>query len=292
MSAFEIVSAEVAAAGLGFPEGPLVLAPGRVAWVEQYAGRVAVLEDGEARTLAHVGGCPNGLALAPDGRLLVAQNGGKLGDWHAPEQRPPSIVALDPESGAAEVVATHASGRPLRRPNDLCFGPDGAIWFTDPGDYDPDGDVRGWICRHADGATEIVRELGNVYPNGIGVDGAGRLLWVETHSHLLHALGDDGDALVADLGPAGTGDGFAVAADGTVVVASVFSGGLHVVAPGADGARAVAQVSWADDLILSNCAFDGSTLWATDATTAWDRSDDHAGRLWRLETNLDGGSAR
>ncbi len=290
MSAFEIRSAAIAAAGLGFPEGPLVLAPGRIAWVEQYPGRVAVLEGGEARTLAHVGGSPNGLALAPDGRVLVAQNGGRLGTWESPDQRPPSIVALDPHSGAAEVLATHASGRPLRRPNDLCCGPDGAIWFTDPGDYDPDGDVRGWICRHADGETEIVRELGNVYPNGIGFDRDGRLLWVETHSHLLRAL--EGDAVVADLGPDGSGDGFAVAADGTVVVASVFSGGLHVVAPGADGARQVTQVSWAEDLILSNCAFDGSTLWATDATTAWDRSDDFAGRLWRLETNLDGGKGR
>jgi gluconolactonase len=290
VSALEIVSAEVAAAGLGFPEGPLVLGPGRVAWVEQYAGRVAVLEDGEARTLAHVGGCPNGLARAADGRILVAQNGGKLGDWHAPEQRPPSIVALDLESGTEELLATHASGRPLRRPNDLCVGPDGAVWFTDPGDYDPDGEVRGWLCRHAGGETEIVRELGNVYPNGIGFDGDGRLLWVETHTHLLRTLADD--AVVADLGPAGTGDGFALAADGTVVVASVFSGGLHVVSPGADGEREVAQLSWAEDLILSNCAFDGTTLWATDATTAWDRSDDFAGRLWRLETNLDGGSAR
>ncbi|ADB51160.1 SMP-30/gluconolactonase/LRE family protein [Conexibacter woesei] len=290
MSALEIVSAEIAVAGLGFPEGPLVLGPGRVAWVEQYPGRVAVLDDGEARTLAHVGGAPNGLALAPDGRIFVAQNGGKLGDWQSPQRQPPSIVALDPVSGVAEVVTTTAGGRPLRRPNDLCVAPDGAIWFTDPGDYDPGGDVRGWICRHADGATEIVRELGNVYPNGIGFDGDGRVLWVETHTHVLRVL--EGDAVVADLGPDGTGDGFAIAADGTVVVASVFSGGLHVVAPGADGEREVAQLSWAEDLILSNCAFDGTTLWATDATTAWDRSDDFAGRLWRLETNLDGGSAR
>ncbi|MDW5596935.1 SMP-30/gluconolactonase/LRE family protein [Conexibacter stalactiti] len=285
-----IVSAEVVASGLGFPEGPLVLGPGRLAWVEQYAGRVAVLEAGEVRTLAHVGGAPNGLALGADGRILVAQNGGKLGDWLAPEQRAPAIVALDPRSGAVEVVTSAAGGRPLRRPNDLCVGPDGALWFTDPGDYDPDGDVRGWICRHADGATEIVRELGNVYPNGIGFDPDGRLLWVETHTHLLRAL--EGDAIVADLGADGTGDGFAIAADGTVVVASVFSGGLHVVAPGADGEREVSRLSWAEDLILSNCAFDGTALWATDATTAWDRSDDFAGRLWRLRLDLEGGQTR
>lgn len=285
-----IVSAKVVASGLGFPEGPLVLGPDRVAWAEQYPGRVAVLEAGEVRTLAHVGGAPNGLALGADGRILVAQNGGKLGDWLAPEQRAPAIVALDPGSGAAEVVTTTAGGRTLRRPNDLCVGPDGALWFTDPGDYDPDGSVGGWICRHADGATEIVRELGNVYPNGIGFDRDGRLLWVETHTHLLRAL--EGDAIVADLGADGTGDGFAIAADGTVVVASVFSGGLHVVAPGADGEREVSQLSWADDLILSNCAFDGTTLWATDATTAWDRSDHFAGRLWRLQLDLGGGQTR
>jgi gluconolactonase len=285
-----ILSVEVAATRLGFPEGPLVLGPERVAWVEQYAGRVALLQDGEVRTLAHVGGAPNGLALGPDGRIYVTQNGGKLGDWHAPDQRPPSILALDPDGGAVEVVATHADGRALRRPNDLCFGADGALWFTDPGDYDPDGAGGGWICRHADGVTEIVRELGNTYPNGIGFDGDGRLLWVETHTHLLRALEDD--AVVADLGAAGTGDGFAVAADGTIVVASVFSGGLHAVAPGADGAREVGFLSWAEDLILSNCALDGTVLWATDATTGWDRSDDYAGRLWRVELDLNGGTSR
>ena len=279
----EIVGAEVVAEGLGFPEGPLVLGPGRVAWVEQYPGRVAIVEDGAVRTLAHVGGSPNGLALAPDGAIFVTQNGGKLGDWYSEDPRVPGLQVILPD-GTVETAVTEAGGRPLRRPNDLCFAPDGSLWFTDPGDYAPDEAIAGWICRYAGGVAEIVHELDNVYPNGIAIDHDGRVLWVETHTHLVRSA----DGVVADLGPEGTGDGFALADDGTLLVGTAFSGALHVVAPGADGARAVTTVRWADDLLLSNCAFDGHALWVTDATTGWERSDAYQGRLWRLELSLHG----
>jgi gluconolactonase len=281
----EIRRAEIVASGLGFPEGPLVLGPDRVAFVEQYPGRVSLLEDGVVRSLADVGGSPNGLASGPDGRIYVAQNGGKLGDWHSPVQRIPGIVVVDPDSGAVEPVTEHAGGRPLRRPNDLCFDGEGALWFTDPGDFAPGDDVPGWICRHVDGRTEIVHELGNTYPNGIAIDAGGRCVWAETHTHELRSA----DGVIADLGPDGTGDGFAIADDGTIVVATAFSGALHVVAPGADGSRGVETVRWADDLMLSNCAFDGHVLWVADPTTGWDRSDVYQGRLWRLELSLRGG---
>src|SRR4051812_40551422 len=65
----------VVAHGLVDPEGPVVLPDGRVACVDS-GGVSAVSPDGRVARLASVGGGPNGLAAAPDGTLLLANNGG------------------------------------------------------------------------------------------------------------------------------------------------------------------------------------------------------------------------
>ena len=155
-----LLNATEVASGLGFPEGPLVLPDGRIAFVEEYGGCVSVLEDGKVRTLAMVGGNPNGLALGADGLVYVTRGRGAVGAWHAPEQVAPAIVAVDPSDGTWEVATTSAGGRPLRAPNDLCFGPDGALFFTDPDDFVPSGDLHGWICRHTPAGTESPLRVG------------------------------------------------------------------------------------------------------------------------------------
>src|SRR5687767_7380893 len=96
------VEAEVIAEGLGFPEGPLVLPDGRLAFVEMYRGRVSVLEDGSVRELAYLGGSPNGLALGADGRIYVARPEGRVGAWMSPDPQPAAIVAVDPSDGSHE----------------------------------------------------------------------------------------------------------------------------------------------------------------------------------------------
>jgi gluconolactonase len=282
-----LLNATEVASGLGFPEGPLVLPDGRIAFVEEYGGCVSVLEDGEVRTLATVGGNPNGSALGSDGLVYVTRGRGAVGAWHALEQVAPAIVAVDPATGTWDVVTTSAGGRPLRAPNDLCFGPDGALFFTDPDDFVPDGDLHGWICRYTPSGTELAYELGNTFPNGLAFDSTGRLVWMESHpKRVIGAKPDGGWEILAQLGTETTPDGCAYASDGRLVVATLFSGGLDVIAWG-PGGPAIERLTWAEGVVPTNCCFDGGSIWVTDVRTDWDTSHE-TGKLWRLETTLTG----
>lgn len=279
--------ASLQASGLGFPEGPLVLPDGRLAFVEEYGGCVSVLEDGRVRRLAQVGGNPNGLALGADGRVYVTRGRGAVGSWRSAEQVEPAIVSVDAESGAWEVVTTTAGDRRLRAPNDLCFGPDGLLYFTDPDDFDPAADLHGWICRTGPTGTDVLFELGNTFPNGLAFDPTGRLVWVESHTkRVIGAKSDGGWETLAQLGDETVPDGCAYAADGRLVVATLFSGGIDVVSWTEAGASAE-RITWADGVTVTNLCFEGSSLWVTDVTTSWDQALD-TGRLWRLETTLTG----
>ena len=71
----------VVATGLRFPEGPIALSDGSVLVVEIARGTVSrVLPDGVVGVVAETGGGPNGMALGPDRRCYVCNNGGF--EWH------------------------------------------------------------------------------------------------------------------------------------------------------------------------------------------------------------------
>jgi gluconolactonase len=282
-----LISATEQASGLGFPEGPLLLADGRLAFVQEYGGCVSVLEDGQVRQMAQVGGNPNGLAMGADGRIYVTRGRGVVGSWKSPDPVTPAIVAVDPASGAWEVVTTTANGRPLRAPNDLCFGPDGMLYFTDPDDFVPDGDLRGWICRFGPNGTELVYELGNTFPNGLAFNAEGRLVWMESHTkRVIGAIPDGGWETLVQLGEETTPDGCAYAADGRLVVATLMTGGLDVVEWGPAGPR-IERMTWTEGSVITNCCFEGSSIWVTDVREDWGQARD-TGKLWRLETSLTG----
>jgi gluconolactonase len=260
-----------------------VLPDGRLAFVEMYRGRVSVLEDGTVRELAYLGGSPNGLALGPDGRIYVARPEGRVGDWMSADPQPPAIVAVDPADGSIEVVAVEAGGEKLRAPNDLCFGPDGALYFTDPCRVDPGAELSAWICRVDGDGCEVVHALGNVFTNGIGFDPDGELVWAETWTQRLVSPSGVRVQLPDDAYP----DGFAFTDDGRCVVATVSSGGLDLVDWSA-GEPTVERLVWGEGVTPVNVAFDGSILWVTDVTPEWADPTTLGGRLWRLSTDLRG----
>lgn len=282
-----MLASEVVASALGFPEGPLALPDGRVAFVEQYCGRVAVAEDGRVATLARTGGSPAGLALGPDGRLYVTLGRGVVGNWMSSDPRTPAILAVAVDSGEVEVVVTQANGKPLRAPNDLCFGPDGALYFTDPADYAPGADVTGWICRAENGAAEILYEVGNTFPNGAAFDAGGALVWVETRTRRVVRASGTGLETLAELEEPATPDGCAFTNDGRLLVATFAAGGITIV-DWSEGEARAEELVWSDDVVPTNCAFAGSTLWVTDVGRDWDNAGTPGGRLWRVETTLQG----
>lgn len=282
-----LIGATVQASGLGFPEGPLILPDGRLAFVEEYRGCVSLLEEGRVRRLAQVGGNPNGLALGSDGLIYATRGRGTVGTWNAAEQVPPAIVAVHPDTGKWDVVTTTANERQLRAPNDLCFGPDGMLYFTDPDDFDPAADLHGWICRHSPTGTELLFELGNTFPNGLAFDRDGRLVWVESHTkHVVRATGATGWETIAQLGEETTPDGCAYTSDGRLVVATLFTGGLDVI-DWSSGAARIERITWGEAIVTTNCCFAGNVLWVSDVGDRW-QEPDGSGKLWRLQTALTG----
>ena len=125
------------AEGLGHPEGPDVLPDGRIVFVETYTSRIAAWSPERGVHLyADCGGGPNACVLGSDGCVYITQNGGTVGPWKAEVMSEPSIQKAWPD-GRVEIICTEIDGRKLLAPNDLSFGPDGRLYFTDPGRVRP-----------------------------------------------------------------------------------------------------------------------------------------------------------
>jgi gluconolactonase len=162
---------DVLARGLGFPEGPVWLGPQRLAFTQIRGQCVSLWEKGAVRKIADTGGGANGATLGSDGALYVANNGGLSlgheGQWRAPEEISGRIqrVTLD---GDVRDVATSLPGTTPHRPNDLCFGPDGLLYFTDPHDWEnlPKLGVGRVNRTTLDGDVQLLCDFPS-FPNGI-----------------------------------------------------------------------------------------------------------------------------
>jgi len=92
------VDKRLLADGLGWAEGPAVLADGRVCFVETFRSQVSVWDEarGVSRYAGTAGG-PNSCVVGADGALYVCQNGGTVGPWRAEEMSVPSIQRIAAE---------------------------------------------------------------------------------------------------------------------------------------------------------------------------------------------------
>ena len=109
---------------LGEPEAPVLLSDGRWAVVEMSPenGCVSVISlDGLAKNIVARTGRPNGMVVDSHGSLWVAES-----------MNPPSLKKVE-LNGSVEVILTGGDGVDFLFPNDVAFGPDGALYMTASG---------------------------------------------------------------------------------------------------------------------------------------------------------------
>ena len=134
--------------------------------------------------------------------------------------------------GKVEILVTKADGKEFHGPNDLTFGPDGRLWFTDSGDWNPaDKPHPGrLIVIEKDGTAHIVEELEYVYPNGIVAEPDGSIVWVESYTLRVVRRTPDGKKSVIHTLPEGhIPDGLKIDVNGNLWITTVASGGVDVI---------------------------------------------------------------
>lgn len=155
------MSGQVLAAGVGFTEAPLWTRDGRLLVVGMSRGSVLQIDlDGGVLGSVETGGGPNGLAEGANGEIWVAQNGGAIR---------PSRSSRPVSAGLQRIDGTAVTDLPVSgalAPNDLVMGPDGRVWFTDPGL--PGATSEGRVCALDPGTGSVEVLLDGIdFPNGL-----------------------------------------------------------------------------------------------------------------------------
>ena len=278
---------ETLAGGLGHPEGPDILPDGRIVMVETYTSKlVAWSAQRGIHDYADCGGGPNACMLGSDGAVYITQNGGTVGAWRAEVMGRPSIQKAWPDGRVEEVVA-EVDGVRLQAPNDLTFGPDGRLYFTDPADYLPNDRKPGRIfVLNPDGTGELLEEVSNAYPNGIVAEPDGSIVWVESYDRGVHRKrpGKPSEQ-IAQLAAGHIPDGLKIAADGDLWVTAFMGGGIDILSP--DGT--VKDFLKTGGVPL-NCVFHEGSLIITDfgEITEVTAAAPMDGRLWRVDVGVAG----
>ncbi|MEP3326207.1 MAG: SMP-30/gluconolactonase/LRE family protein [Nitratireductor sp.] len=159
--------------GLGFPEGPVALPDGSVAFVDLLHGKIRAYKGGETRVLAEVPGAPNGMRLGVDGALYICNNGGVAPEGKgrlklADPQIDGCLMRLTSDGDCAVYSGPLPGGKPSR-PNDLVLTPEGELVFTDPQNWEaPRADYLGGqlLLARRDGSVETLSDMTG-FPNGL-----------------------------------------------------------------------------------------------------------------------------
>jgi len=233
---------------LGVPEGPVLMPDGSWLVVEMAPDRGCVTRvgsDGQIKEVLAETGRPNGLAVDAAGNIWIA------------ESMEPALLRLSPD-GVVETFLTECNGDPFLFPNDLAFGPDGALFMTDSGirfeDFAPGGSVRpDWAEVPVDGRVYRIdvhdKSIAQVdegirFTNGVAIGPDGMLYSNETLTGMVFRYTLDreqvgpresfGNVLApADDGSIRGPDGMKFAENGDLYVTVVGQGDVTVL--GTDG---------------------------------------------------------
>jgi gluconolactonase len=268
---------EKVAGGFKFTEGPLWRPDGTL-WFSDVPGNVvrSVTPDGTVTVvIENAGGVPtdpggafigsNGLAQAPDGSVWMAQHGAR------------QLVRVAPDRTLTPVASKYL-GKRFSSPNDLVFGKDGSVYFTDPPyglakqDDDPAKEISfNGVYRLVNGTVHLlVRNL--TRPNGLAFSPDFTTLYVNNSDQarnvvMRYDVAADGSLangrVFADLTSkvAGLADGMKVDRQGNVYTTG--PGGIWVLSP--DG-RHLGTIHPPEN--PANCGWgdDGRTLYMTAVT--------------------------
>lgn len=205
------------AEGLGFTEGPVIRSRTKSVVVTSISrGCLYEITEAGAERLASAEAGVNG---ATEGAGDVFYMTHFWGTWPAP-------AGIRSTGGvlvwAAEPGLTWLTRDPVS-PNDLCFGPDGKLYVTDPTrPHREDG--RLWRCDVDSGDALLLCSL-DWYPNGIGFGLEDDAIYVAaTMRQQIVRLQIEGDNLtnpeVVVQMSRGVPDGFAFDTDGNVIIAA------------------------------------------------------------------------
>ena len=150
--------------------------------------------DGSDKEVLAQTGRPNGLAVDSSGNVWIA------------ESMEPALLRMSPD-GNVDTFFTEYDGEPFLFPNDLAFGPDGALFMTDSGitfdDFAPGGSVRSdWADVPIDGRVyridihdKSIKKVdeGIRFTNGIAVGPDGMLYSNETVTGMVFRYTLDGE---------------------------------------------------------------------------------------------------
>lgn len=275
--------------GLGWPEGPTIAPDGSVVFVESYRSQLSRWEpdQGEVQRRAYVAGAPNSCVHGSKGELYICQNGGTVGPWRAAEMTSPGIQRVNLD-GAVTMLITSVDGIELNGPNDLVFGPDGHLYFTDPGTYAPDSPGPSRIFALApDGQARLVHQFERpVFPNGIVAEPDGSILWDESYTGRVGRRKPNGslEELCRLPGKNPIPDGMTVDAQGSIYVTDLAAGGIHVLTSSGSVTNFIPCGG-----APTNCVFRDDTLYLTDAGVLANSSEpSFAGALWSVQANIHG----
>ncbi|MFO1541521.1 MAG: SMP-30/gluconolactonase/LRE family protein, partial [Chloroflexota bacterium] len=162
------------------------------------------------------------------------------------------------------------------------------LYFTDPGTYRPsDPDPSYIFALDPDGTGHVVVAFPTpVFPNGIAVQDDGSIVWDESYTGHVRRRRPDGT--IEDLGrmPGANPilDGMKIGGDGSLYVTDITGAGIHVLDPNGTVREFIPCGSAA-----TNCAFDGTSLYMTDAGVPADSADpSFGGALWRIDLGRPG----
>ena len=243
-----------------FIEGPAFDAAGNLYIVDIPFGRIfRIAPDGSWSLVIEYDGWPNGLKIAADGRILVADymNG---------------LMELDAARGTIRPLLAHRNSESFRGCNDLHIATNGDVYFTDQGQtglHDPSGRV---FRLRPDGKLDCLISNGPS-PNGLVLDPKESVLFVamtrDNSVWRMPLMRDGGVAKVGRFasffGTSGP-DGLTMDGNGRLFVAHASLGHVFVLAPNGE---VLARIKSCGGATCTNVAIDAasSALVITESAT-------------------------